>query len=62
MKDRGYFSYSQGNLCRGCWSKISKVIAKNQKQGTEQEEKELENKIRKIVNKVLDERNDKKRK
>jgi len=56
LKDRGYFSYSQGNQCKKCWDRISKEIDKNQKRGCEIEEKEFEEKVRKIVNKVLDER------
>lgn len=73
IKDRAYFSYSQGNQCRKCWDERNKRldaedkkekirIDKIKEKNRIKQELELENKIRKIVNKVLNERDDKKRK
>jgi len=58
FSERGYFSYSQGNVCRNCWDVQSKIIERNIKKSEDFQEKEFESKIQKIVNRMLDERHD----
>ena len=52
----GHFSYSQGQICKECSSKISKVREENAKKYKIKEDKKFEDKIRGIINKVLEER------
>lgn len=63
MKDRAFFSYSQGSICVNCRSKFDRrreeeerIMKAEAREEAERREKEFEDKIRKIVNKVLDER------
>ncbi len=58
LKDRAVFSYSFGQLCSKCWRVLSKIREANEKKNKEYADKLFENKIKKIVNKVLDERNE----
>ncbi len=58
LKDRAVFSYSFGQLCSKCWSRLRKIRETNQKKNEEYADKQFENKIKKIVNKVIDERNE----
>jgi len=51
INERGYFSYSQGNVCIKCWDKLSKIRRKNEDEVEKIREKEFENKILKIIKK-----------
>ena len=62
IKELGYFSWSQGHLCKECWKEIKKEQEKNERMYKRQEEKEFENKIRKILDKWWGEKNGKKHK
>lgn len=56
LKDRAAFSHSFGQLCSKCWSILRKIREANKRKQEEYFNSQFENKIRKIVNKVIDER------
>jgi len=50
------FTASLGDMCSACWGEFKKEIANNGDKVEKKFNDNLEDKIRKIVNKVLDER------
>ena len=67
IENRGYFSFSQGNVCRDCWRKWNKERDVEERKDRlerkrrvekykEKQRIDFEKKVRKIVNQVLDER------
>lgn len=67
FKDRGFFTPSKGNVCKECTKKMIEETEKSEKENferdrrnAEESEKRFEEKMRRIVNNVLNEREHKK--